>query len=521
MNRKVFFLLCIFILSRLAFINPLPVFFDSPEYLTRFSNPNYLQAISSGHLPFHVGYVLLFWPVFHLANFFNINPPSAIIFTQIIFSAIAVYAFYGFARIITDKKTAFISASIAAILPLYWIMNVTIMAESTYINSFIISLFFITLSLKKEIKIYEILGFLFFAIAILTNPLVALWIPFLISIVYFFKKRKIIVFSLSLFLTIVFAFSINSLLISYALHTSFQNGIHQYLFGTDIKTIPDISSFLAILRFIRNLFIPLFQNNTFLIIVLSAISLVKMFRKKKLFIMLLLWILPMIITNQWYDSLLFGRHGEIAVFGLAFLTGIFLEKKKILFIITVIYVLVFSLPAMLLLKQPIPYLETGEYVKTLPKGLLIENHFARPQVEGNYSGTILFVNQPGWNPNAFEETVDNFLNKNQPVFVTSFALSDPYGAYFGPFLYSLSLSYANKFELQNIIPQYTLQQFAVIDENAGLLIYKIISKEKSSYPNIPKLAYNRHRIDYFDPLTQLWFLIKRANVIQSQSMIKG
>lgn len=515
MNKKVLILLCLFILSRVLFINPLPVFFDSPEYLARLSNPNYFKAITSGHLPFHAGYILLFWPIFHIFTLFGANPSFAVILVQIIFSAIAIYCFYRFVGIMTNKKIAIIAAAVGISVPIYWIANATIMAESAFVNFFLISLFFLAAYVKNKahLNIYLLIGCVSFGLSIFTNPLVILWSPFLLSVAYFLRKEKTMIISLSIILTIALAVLANSFLI--------QNGIRQYLFGEDVKVLPNISSFLTILRFVRNALIPILQNNTAIICILSLISLIKIFNKnRKLFVIAFLWISPAIITSQWYDPLLFGRHGIIAGFGLAFLTAIFLEKRKRLFPLVISYLLLVSLPALALLREPVPYLETSRFVKTLPKGLLIETHFARPQIEGDYLGEIIFVNQPGWSKEKLEKTIDSYLNSKKPIFITSQALSDPYGVYSGPFLYSLSLSYAKKFELEDILSSYLIKEYATINKDAGIAIYKIVSKEKSPYPMIPKLKYNRHRIDYFDPISQLRFFIERAITTQSQNIIK-
>jgi hypothetical protein len=511
MNKKVLILLCVFILSRLLFINPLPVFFDSPEYLARLSSPNYFQAMASGHSPFHVGYLLLFWPVFHLASFFKIYPPFAVIFAQIIMSAIAIYCFYLFVQIITNKKTAIISVILFSIFPLYWVMNETIMIESTYINLFLFSISFIAISLKNTIysKLYLILGCITFGLASLTNPLVVFWIPFILSFTYFLRKNRLFTILISIFFTFLLAIIINGIFISQASGLPIQSGIQQYLFGVDISLMPRVSSVTSVLRFIRNAFVPVLQNYSVLIFIISLISAIKLFKhNKKIFVISFFWIIPLMIANQWYDPLLFGRHSSIVGFAFAVLAGIFLKNKKVLFYFTIIYLLIFSIPALFLLRQPIPYLEEAKFVNNLPEGLLIESHFARPQVEGSFTGETIFVNQPGWNADILVKTIDNYLIKNIPVFISSQALSDPYGIYSGPYLYSLSLSYTNNFILENILSSYSFQKYAEVDKGANIEIFKIVSKRKSKYPEIPRLNFNRHQINYFDPLNQALFLLK-------------
>src|SRR3989344_7354275 len=210
MNRKIFILLCLFILSRLIFINYLPTFFDAPEYLDRLSSPDYFNAIISGHLPLHIGYILLYWPIFRSAIFFGLNPSLTIIITQILLSIIGIYSFYRFTEIITNNKIALLGTLIAILTPLYWVMNVSIMAESTYINFFLISLFFLVKYGKEKVhsKFFLFTGFIFFVFTLFTHPLAVLWLPFLISVIYFLKKERVFIIFYGLIASIIIAFLI-------------------------------------------------------------------------------------------------------------------------------------------------------------------------------------------------------------------------------------------------------------------------------------------------------------------------
>jgi hypothetical protein len=524
MSSKALIIFCLFIISRIFFINYQPVFFDSPEYLTRLSDPNFIHAITTGHAPFHAGYIALFWPIFNLFKILNINPPFAIICIQIMFSAFALFCFYRFLTMFANNMIAEITSIIFSLTPLYWITNETIMTESTCVNFFLISLLFMAkyARIDRNLKIFLLCGCLLFGLALLTNPLVILWTPFLFSIIYFLKKERLKLFSIALTISIVSVIFINSFLISYSFQIPIFNGIYQYLFGTDIKITPTISSYVDILRFIRNAFIPILQNNTGIVLIIGIVSVFKVFKiNKKLFIISILLILPAIIINQWYDPLLYGRHSVISGLGFCLLAAIFLEHRKILYYIVILYLLITSIPALYLLRQPIPYIQMSEFAAKLPKGLLIETHFARPQIEGHYLGKIEYVNQPGWNQEKLKNTINNYLKNNEKIFITSQALSEPYGTYSGPFLYPLSLSYMKNFELNSLMISYQVIESAKISTNSNLILYMIISKNMSKYPNIPALKYDRRRLDYFDPLIQLWFLIDKARIIQSHNIING
>jgi hypothetical protein len=510
MNRRIFILLMLFVLSRIIFINPLPIFFDSLEYLNRFSYPNLYQAIVTGHFPFHISYVTLFWSIFHVALLLGINPPYLVILSQIIISAAAIYCFYRVVEIITDKKTAFMASVLGIVFPVYWISNASITAEPLCVNFFLISIFFFALYAKNRSNslLYLFIACVSFEISLLTNaPIALLWCPFLLSIVYFLKKEKFFKAFFGLVISSSLATLIDSYFINQSMGLPFFAGIRLYLFNGALSMSPKTSFILIAIRSIRNVLIPVFQNNTLIVLLLVPVSLIRIFRvNKKLFICSLLWILPIIFVDQWFNPSLSGRHGIIAEFGFAFLIAVLLKNRKMWFLGLTAYLLIVFLPGLWLLKEPIPYLTQQHFVQSLPNGLLIETHFARPQISGHYKGQIIFVNDTVLTKKTFTETINRYLAAGQPVFITSQALSDPYGLYSGPYLDPMTLSYGNRPSLERIIPSYAFNKYAVIDNDAGLLIYEVTSRDNSAYPSIPILRYNRHTLNYFDPINQLWLL---------------
>jgi len=523
MNKKLLILLCLFVLSRIFFINPLPVFFDSQEYLNRFADPNLYRAIVTGHFPFHLSYVSLFWSIFHFAVFFKINPSFMVVFSQIAISTFAIYCFYRFIEIITNKETAFLTMILAASFPLYWITNVSIMTESTYVNFFLISLYFFALYCKTNYsRFYLALGCILFGLSILNNPVIVFWTPFLLSVIYFLKKERVAEALAGLIISFVSAVLIDSFFVTHSMRIPFMDGLRMYLFNDDLSSSPNVSQLLVVIRFVRNALFPIIQNNTIIVLILSLISLVKVFKlNKKLFIVTILWILPLPIVNQWFNPLIAGRHGIITEFGFAFLIAILLKNKKIWFVILTTYLLIVFLPGLLLLKEPIPDLTERSSIQSLPTGLLIESHFARPQIQGHYLGRVIYVNEQEPSKESTTETINRYLKDEKPVFVTSQALSDPYGLYSGPYLNLISLSYVGRYTLYDIITLYSVKKYETIDADRGLLIYKINSQKKSAYPNIPILIFSRNTLNYFDPIYQLYlFSLQRLKLTKIYGLIK-
>jgi len=511
MRRKLIIFSFLFIFSRLIFANPLPVFFDSPEYLNRFGNPNLLLALTSGHIPLHSGYILSFWPIYQLANIINFNSGMSVIFFQTLLALLGLLSFYKVIEFITNKNVAFISLLISAALPLFWISNTTIMMETTYLSYFFISLYFIIRYLKSQ-KILEIfLACLFYGLSFLTHLIVLLWLPLILYIIYTKKKNLIVHVLLPLIVSIIIFSLISGFFVAIAGNKQFTDGFFQFFLDPlKARANLDLES-KSLLILLRNFSVPLLRNNTSLIILLSLVSFFTLFKKNKnLFIISLLWIIPAFITNQWWDSLLFGRHALIASFCFSFLVALLIYKRKLFLFLVFLYLTITVLPAINLLRLPIPYLEVAELAKKLPPGgIYIESHFARPQLTNMYHGTQIFIEEPDWNRNALTDQIDKALRSNLPVFVSSQALSEPYGLYSGPYLHSLSLSYDKDYVLKSILTKYSIKKFVFIDEANNLGIYRIYSSKTPNYPNLPKLRLSSKRVDYYDPLSFVWLTFSK------------
>lgn len=511
MNKKIGLLLLFsFFLSRLIFINAKDVFFDSGEYLSLFANPNLLKALTSGHFPLHEGYILLFWPVFQIAKFFYFDPAYSVIFTQIALSALSTYCFYKFLILISDKKAALVGTIIASITPLFWITNVTIMMESSYVSFFFFSLYFLAIYLTKNKNLYFLhASIFFFTLSVITHTMVILWLPFVLFIVFLKKRQKlweyfiwavIYLAILSLF-KIIFIATVSKIDLSQVIYYLYTSKVSEFAY------LPlNIKGFLVMMR---NFALPLMRNNTSLIVILGFISLLMLLKKNKtLFILNLFWIAPSLYTNQWWDALLAGRHSLIAGFGLAFLSAYLLRKNKFFTFLLISYLLLVSIPALNLLKKEIPYIREANFAKSLPKdSLFLESHFARPQIQKTYREELISVNEPGsLNQDAIAKKINSYLENNKKVFVSSSALSEPYGLYSGPYLHYLSLSYLKSFELESLMKKYTLITYKVLDSKDNLLIYEIISTKKSSYPTIKSMKDSYRRIDYYDPFWRIYKL---------------
>jgi hypothetical protein len=493
----------LFFLSRLPFINPNNVFFDSKEYLLIFNIPNFIQALASGHFPHHEGYILFSWPLYQLGKLIGVNPGFPVVLGQIFLAYVTIFFFYKFIAYISNKKIALTSAILFSLTPLFWVTNVAITLETSYLSCFFASLYLFILYIKKNKKKYLYFSFALLALSIITYSAVILWLTLYLFLLLKLKKEKIkILLTMGVFLGI--CLSLRILLIAlYANEHPFQIFYVSYL--SNITDAGHVTSNLeGLLVRIRN-FIPVLRSYSSLIVILGFTSLILMYKKdKKLFYLGLLWLLPLLYSNQWWDSLLMGRYSIPAGFGFAFLTAYLIHSHRFVTLLVCLYLCVISLPALSLLRGDTPYMQQEKFAKTLPEGsLLIESHYAQPVLEHCCAARIIAVNDPAVGNALIKKTIDQYLAEKKPVFVSSAALSDPYGLYMGPYLHPLSLSYTNPFELESLLTNYKWEIYKVVNEKDNVIVYKIIDTGKSQYPRVPNLNDHYRRLDYYDPISRI------------------
>lgn len=509
-------LIIIYFLSRIYFINAGGVFFDSPEYLHLFSLPNFLHALTLGHRPSHFGYILLFWPIFQIASVVHGNGGYAIVFVQIIVSILTLYCFYKLIAFITDKNVALVATIITALLPLYWIITDTIMMENAYISFFFISIYFLILSIsKKNDYMFYTLSLLFLILAIMTHAMVIFWLPFLWCVVFYKKKKIFLQYLLVSIISSFFGYLLYFFIMTINYNTTWQTLLYNLSREKDDMAVLNVdlkSGFIVL----RDYFILQMRNYTSLLTIMSLASLIVLWKKDKmLFILSVLWIAPALYINLWWDVLFPGRYASLSGFGIAFLSAYLIRNHKTAIFLVFCYLLLVTLPAVNLLRQPIPYLEEAKYVKQLPKdSLLIESHFSRPQVQQTFKGELVAINEHFWTNDSINKKINLYLTHKKPVFISSAALTDPYGLYTGPYLHFLSLSYTNNPTIKPVIEKYTLKEYKIVNSDDNLIVYRVISRKKSPYPQNKSLKESSRRIDYYDPLWRITNFVEKNSKIQ-------
>lgn len=506
-------LLLVFLASRVFFMNPGNVFFDSKEYLTRWAEPSLWTAITSGHTPLHNGYILTFWPVFQVSSLFTRTPEYIVILFQVLLSAGIMIFFYRAVTVLFSKPVALKASVILALSPLFWITNGTVMMETTYLFYWIGAVYFLLEYLtKKRGRKNLILAGAFWAMAFWTHTVVILWIPLILYLMWMMDKRKFRRVALMGGWSLLIASMVNAWLLGVARGQGWWTGFYDlYLskFGEHAEITDGVTTFL---RYFRNWLVPMFYNYNGLLIVLAILGFFYLVnRKKKMAVLFFLWLAPTLMANQWWDSLFYGRHSLIAVFALTILAS--LAAKRWWYLLLVMYLGFCSTSSLSLLRKESPYQSMlPEINKLAPGGLLIESHFARPQTNTEYFGEIFFVGEPGYDESALPQKIDDFLKLGKPVFVTGQALSEPYGLFNGPYPHSLTLSYKQTSLLYDLSQKYSFDQIAKVEESSNLTIYQVQDRP-GHYPTSPRLSNSVRRLDHRDVISKMvlgLFIVEKA-----------
>ncbi len=501
----------LFIISRLIFWGNPNIFFDSAEYISRWSDPNLLNAVISGHPPLHMGYVIWFYPIFKTFAGF-MDPLKILIFLQILMGWMTIYWFFKTTVNLFNQKIAFWASTFAALMPVFIITNLTVMMETTYLFLFFGSLYYLSSYLKDNSKVETLwISSILWVFGFLTHTVLILWIPLFLVIPLIYNKKKFVAVVLAGIITLAIASFINAWLLGVSFRTNTLNGfywLYAAKFGEHAHFSPDL---LTIYRYFRNWLFPIYYNLTSPLSIAGLLGLSYLWLKDKRWALIMsLWILPSFIANQWWDSLLYGRHGLIAYFGLC-LAAAYLLKGYWRFILALIISLISFMPLRLLLDK-VPYQEMASLMSKLPPGgLMIDSHFARPYTDGWYFGQQIYVDEPGTSVEIILKTAEKYLLANRPVFVTGHALSEPYGLFSGPFLHPITLSYKNEFLLKDWLKTYDFARYREIREGENLMIFRIVAGPGKVYP-VKTLSKNQRRLDSFDPIYLLWSITGGRNL---------
>lgn len=522
-------------LSRLLFLSPLPIYFDSPEYIKLIANPNLLHALTLGHEPIHPGFILPAWLLYRALPLNSLYSAEII---SSLFSALSLFTFFKIAEIYFSKRIAVRALIIASLVPSFYLAGVNALTDTTYIFFYLFSFYALSKSLQPGRKNiwnrWFWLGTFSLGYSIFTHTQVILWLPLfftpLLFRVKFTKKVKDKALNQGSTLKLICLFIgsgigmgiISLVFLMVATGNSVISSLNLlFMHGGDFITSQNV--FLAFLRALRNLAITLLRNNSTILVLYAIIGAVILTSKnKKQVLFLLFWLFPVILTSQYWHIGLFGRTSLLASFPLSILAVQI--KSKLLLSFLFIQLVIITIPLAFTNKNADVQNKLVSMYEDMPKNaLLISSNLIRPQV--TFYGEKYFINEPGQDIEFIELKINSALLQKRPVYIDSQAVFNPYYSLDGNNLHILSLGKRGDSKVSELFKQYRIQIVSVQDWANRIYLYQInpytkydhnaVSGKASPGSEIFLYPIGLHervhplRIDYHDAGTWVWAILTK------------
>lgn len=421
----------LYFFSRLPFLRPYPVYYDSFEYsriAEAINFSNLAQVITSSHQPIHTFYFLTI--LFFKQIFFFLSAEKVLVLISLVFGYLTVVFFFLFVKEYLDDKKAFFASLLLLLFPYFFIANTNILYESELLFFQIISLYFFFTGLKKEnIRRVLLAGILWsISISIFTGSLLIL--PAFV-VLCLKTKKKFALLSLVLISSFLIAVLLDVLILKspalivekYQLHFSdlVSTGGGLFVFGY---------------RILRNIVL---ESSTILspagIIVLAIIIVIYSLTTHYSLLTTLLWFLPPLFLMQFWHAGLFGRLAIFLVFPASLLLTESLTKnwQKIFLLFTF---LVFLVPLLIAQTKNPPIYRFYDLIKNVPNVAILtsdSNRFLYQKYE-----LPIFVFSPGNDLPEAEKFINENLKQGKTVLIDSAGLNYPYFQFDGDSYHLLS-----------------------------------------------------------------------------------
>lgn len=432
-------------------------FFDSPQYLWRSAVPNLIDALSSGHAPYHPGYVLLTWLLYHLSGGGLEVSPALIALVSVLASSVSLVLVFLIARRLFSDGVAWLSTVLVGGAPYFWISSITILVDPVMIVFYLLSVWLYLewlivhqTSQSKNQQTTELIPLspyfllltsgLSFGYALFVHTQVAFWALALPALIIAFKSPKdwlnTIWQSIPWLLgPVLFLAAYIGLL----LHTGHNQTLFDALWYLIAGNVGDRSQFEIVsgarnLRLVGGSVLALFA-------VMGSIRLLRADVRRGT--ALVLWLYPGLIVSALYVySNLVGRASIVALVPAAMLAAsqvsppgtlakwslrdFFASERgghwRIGILVLLMSTLAASLPLVLSYGTQPPMMEAiNEIRKSLPQGGLYVSSNEAKTLHDYPTFDVVFEQSQG----DITTDINATLTANQPVFVGSDALTYP------------------------------------------------------------------------------------------------
>lgn len=412
LSKTVGLVFLLILLSRILLPSISPAFFDSPEYLRLFENPNFLDSLRQAHNPIHPLFLLIFW-------LFDKVPLGTTLlraeFLNGIFGFLTTVIIYKISRSLV--VTLFV-----AFTPYFWLSQINVLYEPLLGLLLALSFYY-----SKNLHFSAI----FFALAFLVSSTTLIYLLPLFA--WLLAKRSA---SWRTAVLIFGAYLLGALAI-YAWVLNLKNAplanLPTVLSGAN-NLIDKIRNegWLFFPRVVRNMAVIYFN---YLTIPLGLACLVLGLRKRSV-VLVLSWLLAFFLLNSIWHA---GMYGRLSL-ALMILPLFLLVRIKNRILVGGLLVLLLIQSTKLVVPyhfQEVPYWREKKLIENLDgRPLLIISNYEEPYLKGKFD--YLVLNSPQTDEVKIKAEIAAAKKHHQPVLITSQAVSAPYHQYDGMNFHLLS-----------------------------------------------------------------------------------
>jgi hypothetical protein len=424
--KNIFFLILIYIITRIIFLIFQPVYFDSFEYVDRLQNVSWNQiipVIQSTHHPIHTLYV-------GMAAILRVSTgfPPAFIYTSMsfVFGGIAVWLWYICLIHIYRKKTfAFWGTLVFVLFPSFLRISTNILYESMLLAFQAGTMAALLCFLDTGKKRYWISAVLCFAAAQLVfvgNIFSVLPIAVLCVIHKPNKKQWIAAWIVS---SVVLAFCVDYGILGFLIL------MEKYLSHSGDVISPQGGIFIVLVRIIRNcITLTSILVHPF-VALLSVYAIWAIRKQKQIFLTALVFIAASFLMMQYSHGGYFGRIGILIVFPVSMILGSFFgDRQK--FGIIICALLWVNICLLGWEQRQVPYihaLSSWEQSVVIPQGqrmLFVVTPFTRFAYGKTTQNIFVIGDDSEKDAVPLLERMKDILKSNGRVFVDSSVMTYPY-----------------------------------------------------------------------------------------------
>ena len=453
----VFLLSLLYALTRIPFLRPYPVYYDSFEYVRIIEKINWSSLhsfITTSHQPVHTLYFIIC--LIFKSLFPSLSTPLGMVLSSLFFGYGTCIIWYFVLRKIRNKKIALWGAIILLLFPYFFITNTNILYESELLFFQLAAFFILLIGNEKKKERYIFFSGIVLGLAHLVFIGTAYIVPIFLGFIWggFSRKKWYGFVGLALF---CIGYCLSGILLDFFILQSVP--LLQVKYVKHVGDVVSQNQGLILMggRMIRNVLVQvvaILSPGGAILLVFSALYLLIKKRVGILVIVALLFI-PFFILMQYWHAGFFGRLAIGIIFPASFLIVLFFDSP-IAHIAKIVVLLIFFISIPWRQLDPPPLYASFYQIQNDKNIAVITSDYHRFLYEEAH--IPYFAIKGDTDPKEIQQYIDSALSQ-KVVLIDSAALRYPYYQYDGDTYHILSVRTDGTPLIKNILERYRFTEY--------------------------------------------------------------